>query len=526
MRIIGLSCGAHDTAYCIFEDGKVTLHEEYERFSRVKEEQGDVLNFLFERQGDYIKNNPVDYYTHFFMRWRGGLSQMYPQSYKTMEGHLSKNNGKYLEVSHHAAHAANAFFSSNFNEALIISLDGGGEECDENQNKTHETSAAVYKGKNNKIEKIDDRIQLDIGGAWSLMTKEIFGLSSGPPIGNQCGTVMAMSAVAKDRLKYINQARDYVRHKTTKDFNFFKTLNEEEKFNLAGSLQAATEEIVLDLVSKYEKNKNICIVGGVALNGLMNSAILNKFDHIENIYIPPIPYDAGLAIGCCQYIYYHLLDNPRVLSGKNETAYLGVNYSKEDVLIALQDERVTFEDSSDEEVIDLLNDQKIISIFNEKSESGRRALGNRSIFADPRSDRMKDLINEKIKHRQWFRPFAPVILQEDVKHWFENDVESPYMNIISQFKENKKSKVPAVVHYDGTGRFQSVKETDNFWLYNFLSKWKNKSGVPILLNTSFNDREPIVETPTHAINCFLKTNIDYLYFPEHQILAKKCQKTV
>jgi carbamoyltransferase len=134
---------------------------------------------------------------------------------------------------------------------------------------------------------------------------------------------------------------------------------------------------------------------------------------------------------------------------------------------------------------------------------------------------MRDLINTKIKHRQWFRPFAPIILQDKVKDWFEIDVESPYMNIISKFTQKALEKVPAVVHYDGTGRFQSVKQSDNYWMYNFLKKWENKSGVPILLNTSFNDREPIIETPDHAINCFIKTKIDYLYFPEYKILLEK-----
>tara|TARA_R100001163_G_scaffold62606_1_gene53552 strand:- start:890 stop:1309 length:420 start_codon:yes stop_codon:yes gene_type:complete len=138
---------------------------------------------------------------------------------------------------------------------------------------------------------------------------------------------------------------------------------------------------------------------------------------------------------------------------------------------------------------------------------------------------MKDLINEKVKHRQWFRPFAPIILKQYISEWFETNVESPYMNIISSFKKDKRDKVPAVVHHDGTGRFQSVKQSDNHWLYHFLKQWNASSGVPILLNTSFNDREPIVETPTHAINCFLKTDIDYLYFPEHKLLVEKCQKT-
>jgi len=518
MKIVGLACGAHDTAYCVFEDGKTLIHEEYERFSRIKEEQGDVLKFLFDRQEDL---DDVSYYSHFFMRWQGGLPHMYNQSFSELQKKLESTGAKYLEISHHKAHAANAFFSSNFEDALILSLDGGGEECDDEGNKTHESTAALYRGNGNKIEKINDNLPINIGGAWSLITKDVFGLSNGPPIGNQCGTVMAMGAVSKDPHKFVDQMRNYVKHRSTSDFEFFRNLDEEDKFNLAGSLQVVTEELVLELLSECEKNKNICIVGGVALNGLMNAAILNHFDHIENIYIPPIPYDAGLAIGCCQYIYYQLLGNDRVISDKNETPYLGVNYSLEDVSEALKNDKIKHIRASDEDIIDLLDDQKIISIFNEKSESGRRALGNRSIFADPRSPDMKGMINEKVKHRQWFRPFAPVILQEDVKEWFENDVESPYMNIISLFKEDKKDKVPAVVHHDNTGRFQSVKETDNEWLYGFLQKWKEKSGVPILLNTSFNDREPIVETPENAVNCFLKTEIDYLYFPEHQILVEK-----
>ena len=134
---------------------------------------------------------------------------------------------------------------------------------------------------------------------------------------------------------------------------------------------------------------------------------------------------------------------------------------------------------------------------------------------------MKDLINEKVKHRQWYRPFAPSMLREKVKDWFERDDNSPYMNIVLNFKEEMKSKVPAVVHKDGTARVQTVTEKDNSWYCNFLKKWEEKSGVPIILNTSFNDREPICETPEHAINCFLGTDIDYLYFYDYNILLKK-----
>jgi carbamoyltransferase len=175
----------------------------------------------------------------------------------------------------------------------------------------------------------------------------------------------------------------------------------------------------------------------------------------------------------------------------------------------------------DDRVIDLLCEQNIVCVFGGGSESGRRALGNRSILADPRNPNMKDIINDKVKHREWFRPFAPSILREEVKNWFEKDIDSPYMSFVIRFKEEVREKVPAVVHFDGTGRLQTVTKEDNLWYYNFLCKFNQKTNVPILLNTSFNNQEPIVETPEHAINCFMKTKIDYLYFRDYNILLNK-----
>ena len=137
---------------------------------------------------------------------------------------------------------------------------------------------------------------------------------------------------------------------------------------------------------------------------------------------------------------------------------------------------------------------------------------------------MKDIINEKVKHRQWFRPFAPSVLREDVSEWFETDASSPYMTTVIKFKESVRNKVPAVVHYDGSARLQTVTENDNKWYYNFIKKFKEKTGVPIVLNTSFNDREPIVETPEHAINCFLGTNVDYLFFRDFNYILSKRDK--
>jgi carbamoyltransferase len=177
--------------------------------------------------------------------------------------------------------------------------------------------------------------------------------------------------------------------------------------------------------------------------------------------------------------------------------------------------------ATDDQVIQLLCNQKIVCVFGGGSESGRRALGNRSILADPRDEKMKDIINDKVKHREWFRPFAPSILREDVKDWFEKDIDSPYMSFVIPFKKEVRNKVPAVVHFDGTGRLQTVTKKDNPWYYNFLKKFKEKTGVPILLNTSFNNQEPIVETPEHALNCFMNTKIDYLYFRDFKILINK-----
>ena len=301
--------------------------------------------------------------------------------------------------------------------------------------------------------------------------------------------------------------------------------HKDNKYNVAKGIQKATESIIKEIIEIYIKpeDKTICFTGGVSLNSVCMGKISEWFPQIEEVFIPIVPYDGGLSIGSAQYIYHHVQNNPKLSNNNYFKPYLGINYNKETVNNAIKEfkDKIIISEKSDDEVIKLLSSNNIVSIFNEKSESGRRALGNRSILADPRSNNMKDLINEKVKHRQWFRPFAPSILKEEVSDWFEYEVDSPYMGVVVPFKKEKRNKVPAVVHLDGTGRLQTVSEDINKWYYNFLKLWHKESGVPILLNTSFNDREPIVETPTDAIKCYLGTNIDYLYFPEHNILINK-----
>ena len=268
-------------------------------------------------------------------------------------------------------------------------------------------------------------------------------------------------------------------------------------------------------------SKNLCLSGGVALNSVAVGKFRKWFPDLEGIYVTPTPHDGGLPIGAAQYVWHQILDNPRIKWEDNYTHYLGYVYENVEETLKNYFDKVEWRNASDDQVVDLLSEENIIAVFGGGSESGRRALGNRSILADPRSPNMKDLINEKVKHRQWFRPFAPSILREEVSKWFEEDIPSPYMSFVLKFKEEARDKVPAVVHFDGSARLQTVAEKDNKWYYNFIKKWHKKSGVPIVLNTSFNDREPICETAQHAVNCFLKTDIDYLYFYDENLLVSK-----
>ncbi|MAL15725.1 MAG: hypothetical protein CL554_20165 [Algoriphagus sp.] len=533
MKILGVSTG-HDCSYCLLEDGKPVIHEEWERFSRVKESDTNVFEFAASGIEDF---NDIKYVTHWPCNtagWENLFKHDKLQSYRDMKAMVNKNGGGYYQFGHHQSHAANAFFSSNFDQALIFTLDAGGWDYtsyDSNLigvDKMIATSITVWRGNQSKISPvaiipIDD---LSIGLVWHDILPPVFGLSNGTPIGNQAGTVMAMAAMGKTK-KYFNDIGFSNRHNRT-NFSGLATAakqSPQEPFEIAYALQAKTEMQIQKIISEHIKpgDENLCFVGGVALNCVSMGKIYDWFPQVKEVYVPPVPYDAGLSIGSAQYLYHHVMDNPRVKWDNNFTPYLGRKYSEDDVLSALtkNQEHLTFSHVEDEAVINLLGEELIVSVFGGGSESGRRALGNRSILADPRSKNMKDIINQKVKHRQDFRPFAPSILKEEVKNWFVRDVDSPYMNFAIEFQDHAKSKTPAVVHFNNTGRLQTVTEKDNKWYYNFIKKWHASSGVPILLNTSFNDREPIVETPNDAIKCFLKTNIDNLYFTDYGILVSK-----
>lgn len=523
--IIGFHSG-HDCSYAVLKNGIPIIHEEYERFTRIKEGNGDGLKFCFEHARDIF--NETSNFTHAYhypdVRELGDT--------KLFDIMLEKaNKGKtYYEISHHLAHAAHAHYSNNKERSLIIVIDAGGWNMF--KSAPINSSVSVWRGENNQILPVElfNINEFDIGGLWSDCLGPIFGLSSGSPVGNQAGTVMAMAAVGTE-YAFCDDIYECFLNPSNKKVLFAKMEkyifeNPENKYNVAKGIQEATEQMVEALLSRFLKpdDEHVCLSGGVALNSVCVGKIMDWFPSVASVFVPIAPYDGGLSLGSAQYMYHAIQNNPLFLNKDYISPYLGRSYTKEEVIAAIDKNNnslIAVNDIRDIDVIKALMDSKIVSIFNGKSESGRRALGNRSIVADPRNSNMKNMINEKVKHRQWFRPFAPSILEEEVKNWFVKDVSSPYMGTVISFKEEVKSKVPAVVHIDGTGRLQSVTEKINPWYYGLLKLWQENTGVPILLNTSFNDREPIVETPEDAITCFLKTNIDYLYFPEFGILVKK-----
>lgn len=541
MKIAGVWSG-HDCSFCILENGIPTIHAEYERYNREKSPAGDSISFMLDRLPD-IK----DEITHIASVHPTNKLKQY-ESYDLAEKFTNKNGGKIHFFPHHKTHAANAFYSSNFNDAIVITLDGGGVEDD----RGGEAACTIWYGNDLNLSnyKTFKPHELNIGGIWTRITRYVFKLQNGWPLGGEEGTVMAMAAFG-DSSKYVNDfwkmlTQDILAagqkpasqpkgatsdndptHPYLEPWAAIARNSEQDQFDLAAGLQLATEMLIKQIIDFALKNspnpsRNLCISGGVSLNSVAMGKIKSWFPNdIDDIYIPPVPYDGGLAIGAAQILWHEVLGNPRISWNKNASPYLGECWSRDHFNETIAKYPVTTEVCDLDRLTNLLSEANIVAVFNGGSESGRRALGNRSILADPRNPNMRDIINHKVKHRKWYRPFAPSILESEVNEWFKEYQESPYMQFVLNFKDEKKHLVPAVVHKDGTARLQTVRPEDNPWYYEFLNKWNEKTGVPIILNTSFNDREPICENVEHSIKCFLGTNIDYLFFPEYSLILKR-----
>lgn len=539
MKIFSISTH-HDSNYCVFEDGNVIVHNELERFSRKKHDWSPQRLFSLVVKDQHLESSDIITMPINFdeVGQMGGFD------------FLKLKQEKYF-VGHHMCHASNAYFSSPFDDAIIFTFDGGGHENIDGINET--VSSCVFHAKQNKIHRVSANSDFlyNVGQHWIRMLRDVFSMKDiWSDEGDQSGSLMALAALGTP-YKYLNHFEDILyanylpqRHLTcVNDYNIVQAenklyeekikslkqivnLSDQDRYDMASSLQYSLERYMMTYVMSqltYGKTKNVCFSGGVSLNcialGKIAKVLMNKG---YNVFCDFAPNDSGLSVGAAKYYYYHVLGNPWTKTV--QTPYLGKDYSGLDVTAALgmHYENINVKHNvSLEDIVTLLTDSNIISVFNGGSESGKRALGNRSILADPRSPDMKDMINDKVKHRQKYRPFAPSILREHVIDWFEFDIDSPYMSFAIPVRKDKQDLIPAVVHYDSTARLQTVTPELNGYYYDLIQLFYNKTGVPILLNTSFNDREPIVETPDDAIKCFLGTNIDYLYFVKEKILITK-----
>ena len=465
---------------------------------------------------------------------------------------------------HHLSHAASAFFPSPFDEAIVLTADGVGEWAT--------TTVAVGKNENLEIKK-EIHFPHSLGLLYSAFTYYTgFKVNSGEY--KLMGLAPYGKPIYEEKVKQlIDLKQDGTFRLDQQYFNYATGLTmTNEKFNnlfgqkprnplnekitqfhmdIAASIQKVTEEIMINLAKSIREEyriKNLCLAGGVALNCVANGKIL-KEKIFDNIWIQPAAGDAGGSLGAALALWHIDQGNKRSVNLNDEMkgSYLGTEFNQDEIEKELKTLGANFETLKYEELIDrtaeFLSNEKAIGWFQGRMEFGPRALGGRSILGDPRSDKMQKNLNLKVKYRESFRPFAPSILREDLSEWFDMNVDSPYMLLVAEINSNKKiemteeerklfgidklnvkrSEIPAVTHVDYSARVQTVTKNTNNRYYDLISKFKEKTGCPVIVNTSFNVRgEPIVNTPTDAFNCFMGTELDYLIIG-NCILDKKKQ---
>ena len=565
MYILGINAFHGDSSACLLIDGKVLCATEEERFRRVKHWAGfpsEAIKFCLEDEGISIEQ--VDHITisrdpkaNFFKKVLHSLKNSISIStiwnrltnakkVSSVKGELAKTfklpesaiKAEVHNIEHHRSHIASSFFASRFDKSAILSIDGFGDF----------TSTMTAIGKGNKFDVLDEvNYPHSLGVFYSTVT-QFLGF---PNYGDEY-KVMGLAPYGEAKyMKELEQIltltddgffklnRKYFKHfkegvamsweggsptieslftpEWEKLFRKAREKNDElEQFHidLATSVQKFTEKVIFHMLNHLQKKtgcENICITGGVAQNSVANGKILEN-TNFKNIYIPSAGHDAGTSIGSALYLYNQILGKERL--EEITSAYFGKKSSQEEIVKVLEKESVKYKIYSDEDlyekVSDKLVDGGVVGWFQGRAEFGPRALGHRSIIVDPRRKDAKDLLNEKIKRRESFRPFAPSILKEAVSDYFVQKDTVPFMEKVFDIKKEKYDEIPAVTHVDGTGRLQSVDNEVSPRYHKLISKFAEKSGVPILLNTSFNENEPIVNKPEEALSCFLRTKMDML----------------
>ena len=478
------------------------FHNQRERFTRFKhnlpyhaeayDHQSDILN-----PGDYRLNDEFvdDYFKKIddgilaFTYTYGGIRKAKEELLNTiLKGHdeifnydpkelwdYYYNDAIYY-IDHHQSHATYAFLNSGFYQSDILAIDGIGSKF-----------RCVFFDKDQKLIDLSDK--LPIGWLWNHMSN----LTGFGTLG--ASKLMGKVGYGKYSEYYYNIFETILSGPITeKKQTHFKEIKLDNIDDLAHTLQKFTIDKIKEHVYPLKTCDNLCIAGGVAYNGYMNEEFTK---HYENVFVPPAVGDEGQAIGVYQHADYMINYNVH----KTET-FAGKEYD------TLPDEwPYRYEKADYKKIAQAIADGKIVGWFQGKSESGNRALGNRSILADPRNPNIKDIINHTIKMREDFRPFAPAVLEEHYKEYFDTRLPSPYMSRICKVKSDK---VPGITHVDNTARIQTVNKKFNEKFYNIINEFYKITGIPMLLNTSFNCREPIVESPKQAINTFKRTELDML----------------
>lgn len=564
MRILGLVGATHDSGLAILNDGYPEIVLEEERHNREKRTLAFPTLAVREALGEAAeKLHSIDVITTPWdlkrLRWsflRATLGRL-PASLTLISerSHTPQRNEIVLlnsfiarkfkrrfgadrlppivNVGHHDAHAA-SFFVSPFDEATVLIMDGFGDDA----------STSVYTGAGNRLNRHwHTDIFNSVGMVYTIVTDYLgFGGFSDE------GKVMALAAYGDD--SHVARFRDVIRllpegrYAVNMDYFSFDTYGEirpiKKKFYdvfgpprrpgeslndrhraIAFALQAVTEETVLHIARELQRaypSRNLCLSGGVALNCVANGKILEKTDY-ERVWVPPCASDTGAPLGSALWHYHQTLGNPRVLEMKHP--YYGLAFSDDACAQALDKAGLSHERMDEAALLRRaakdLADGKIVGWFQGRYEIGPRALGNRSILADPRRASMKDVINTKIKHREPFRPFAPAVLWDRAAEFFEISQPDPFMTLAPRVRPEKREVIPAAVHIDGTGRIQTVERSANPRYYGVIEEFGKLTGVPVLLNTSFNRHEPIVCTPGEAISCFLRTGMDVLVLGNHYV---------
>jgi len=570
MNIIGYNCHIHDSAAALVKDGKLIAASEEERLNRQKHYGGFPVNAIkFVLDFSKLKISDIDYVAFYWKPFLGLHRRIYwvlryPTYFRKLFfseeiGHAKRGGtistwlkhllapyefkkifpdfrGKFVFVPHHFAHAASAFFVSPFKKSAILSIDYSGEWV----------STFLGYGVDNKIFKIFEvGWPHSLGYFYTAVTQYLgFGV-----VGDEY-KVMGLSAYGSKNSKISEKFKMLIYPDTKnlfrlnlKYFGLHRGLDtwyspEFEKLfgparkkgekitqyhaDIAYGLQRRYEEIFFH-IAKYLKEKtnceNLSLAGGCGLNSVANGLLL-KYGIFKEIFVQPAANDAGCSLGAAFYLYNHILNNKRKFIFTH--SYWGPEFNNSDYEEAIKKFGLKYKVSKNiaKETAELIANKKIVGFFQGRMEWGPRALGNRSILADPRDKKMKDRVNIKVKHREEFRPFAPSILEEWTSEYFDYNYPCEFMLFV--YNVTKPEKIPAVTHVDGTGRLQTVNKIKNPLYWNVINEFRKITKIPVVLNTSFNDKdEPIVCSPEDALRTFMKTGIDYVVMGNYIVSKKK-----